>query len=265
MKRRTLVSAGALLALVAGLLLWHQLPTSSRDVATQVTDPRDAAAAASSAPIPSLVTDPVLAAMNESTGNPQLPSAAVEPGSDQDRLRINRFFLERYYPDLQAETGFGPDDVEKLLRLKGSDEAELEKGLGGAKYRRWKEYEARVQAQDAVNKLGRELPGDDQLSEDQANMLRASIFDEKRRRDEELRIRMYAAPSPTDLRSRFDFEMGNLAIREESDRRLLTAVKFFLSERQHAALPAAVIDPNLAKARENMERFRARAEGRGAQ
>jgi hypothetical protein len=143
-----------------------------------------------------------------------------------------------------------------LVRLKGSDEGDLERGLGSAKYQHWKEYEAKVLSEEAVKKLGRNLSGDDQLSEDQGALLYRTIFDERRLRDGELRSRRYAGSS--DLRARVDFEFGILEIREESDRRLLATAKGFLSEQQLAALPEAVIDPNVAAQRAQLERLRAR-------
>ncbi len=252
------ISASIFLAVVAGMLLWHQIhawlhEAGLHDAAVQVADLRNAAVTIDSVPVP----------LKESTENPQAPGDPAQLDDDGQRRRLNKFSLERYYPDLQKEAGFDPDDVDKLLQLMGSDETELEKGLGAAKYQRWKEYEARVQAGDAVSRLGRSLSGDDQLRDDQAEMLSRAIFDERRRRDEELRMHTYAAPS--DLRSRVELEFGSLEIMEQSDRRLLAAAKPLLSEQQFAALPEAIVDSNLATRREELERVRARVENRSAQ
>ncbi len=99
------------------------------------------------------------------------------------------------------------------MYFRGSDEAELEKGLGSAQYQRWKEYEIKVQSQDMVSKLGRGLPGDDQLSDEQADMLFRAIVAERRRRDEELRLRAYATPS--DPRSKVEFESATWRSRKK--------------------------------------------------
>jgi hypothetical protein len=246
------ISVSIFVAMAAGTLLWREVDTQSHDVAVQAVEPRNA----------SPVINPVPGSQDSPLNLPASPNA-IQPDSDGEHRRLNRFFLDRYYPDLQKETDFDPDDVDKLVSLKNSDEADLEQGLGAAKYRRWKEYEGRVQSGEVVSKLGMALPGDDQLTEGEADLLRRTIFDERRRRDEELRIRTYVPSS--DLRSRLEFESVNLEIKEESDRRLLAAASVFLSERQFAALPEAVTDPNQAKTRAELQRVRARLESRTAQ
>jgi hypothetical protein len=258
MKRPIVITASVSVALAAGLLLWNQVQTVLHDAAAQVAELQKVAPTIAYKPTPSALSGTAPTRLKEPTEKPQSSGDAGQLAYEDDNRRAKRFLLNRYYPDLQKATDFGSEDVAKLLSLWPGDEAELEKGLGAAKYQRWKEYEVQVQSADAVKNLGRNLSGDDQLREYQADMLYQTIFKEKRRRDEELRMRTYATPS--DPRLRLEFEFGNLAIKEESDQRILAAAKSFLSEQQFNALPEAVIDPNVAATRENLERIRPRVE-----
>lgn len=247
--KRLLVVSVAMFLAVAGFLLWRQGDADMGDADSLVAKSRGS------------VRDPgsvatTIGSPESLQGSPEAREVPARLGPQDQRQRLNRFFLERYYPDLEKEAGFNHDDIDRLIRLKGSDEADLERGLGATKYQHWKDYEIRVLSEDVVRKLGRNLPGDDQLSEDQAALLHRTVFDERRWRDEQLRARAYAAS--IDLRMRVDFEFGNLEIREESDRRLLATAGSFLTWQQLAALPEAVIDPNMATQREQMERLRAR-------
>ncbi len=250
--RATAVSASVLLVVVAGILVWRQLRAEFHNTATQMAELRNAVLVIDSSPTPML----------EPYKNAESAGVATQQESSRDSgSRAKRFMLDRYYPDLQKETGFTSDDFNKLVELAfNPNEAEIEKGLGVAKYQRWKEYEAKVQSEIAVSRLRRNLASADALREDQADMLHRTIHAEKRRRDEELRMRAYARP--TDPRLELEFEFGDLELKEESDRRLIYSVKSFLTEQQYAVLPEAIIDPNLASTRENLERIRARVNGR---
>lgn len=250
--------------LASGALLWQSIHTGLHDAVTQVGEIRDLAPIIKPIPTDSPTVDAVPThAPNESTEGAQATEEITPLSNDLQGLRARKFLLERYYPDLQKEAGFGSEDVDNLLRLKGSSEAELEEGLGPEKYYRWKEYEAKVQSKTAVSSLGRALSGSDQLRDDQADMLYRTIFEEHRRRDEELRVRGYSAPA--DPRLRLEFEFANLEIKEGSNRRLISAAQSFLTDKQLAALLEAVVDPNLAEYRKTLERFRTRMESQGTQ
>jgi hypothetical protein len=263
MKRRLLAFAGIPI-LVAGGLIWHQIDTGLHNAAGGVAQILNAITAGEPALASSPVIESVTPPLRGSTAGPQLsevPTSQLD--YDGQRRRLNEFFLERYYSDLQKEAGFGSDDVNTLVQLWRADESELEKALGAEKYQRWKEYEAKVDSKAAVSRLGRNLSGSDQLRDDQADMLYRAIFEEQRRRDEELRVRRFAAPS--DPRLILEYEFAILEIKEESNRRLISLAKSFLSEKQFAALPEAIVDPNVADHREHLEEVRAKIEHRSPQ
>jgi hypothetical protein len=248
-KKLTAIFTGAAFVVSVGaVFVMREARDMFSDAGTQIAQLRDAVPVQEGAP----------QSRKESPGSPQV-AAPRQPESDADlNRRADKFLLRHQYPDLQKETGLGTEDVEKIADWRSSTEAQQELALGPAKYLLWKEYQARTDAQYAVKQFQRKISGiTDPLREDQIQMLYATIFAEKTRRDEELRLRTYGPP--IDRRLALDFELEILEIKQSSERRVLDRAKSFLDEQQLAVLPEAVNDSNLATRRTFLEKLRSGA------
>ncbi len=95
-KRSTVILAGILLAVVASVVFWQHFHTGLHAAVAQVAEPKMAATATNSVPAP----------MNKSTDGNQASGDPAQLTYDDERRRLDKAVLERYYPDLQKETGF---------------------------------------------------------------------------------------------------------------------------------------------------------------